>query len=141
MPLRIAAISETPLDIAAHFAAVNEPWVGGVTSFIGTVRAQDPDASTDVVALEYSAHPDAAAALRTIVAEAVGETQASVAVSHRVGRLAVGDIAVVIVVATAHRDAAFTICRAIIEGIKQALPVWKKQWTADGEAAWKGIGG
>ena len=63
------------------------------------------------------------------------------AVSQRVGRLAVGDAAVVIAVGTAHRDDAFQICRTLIEEIKRGLPVWKKQWTDDGEAAWKGIGG
>lgn len=141
MAIKIAAISDTALDVAVHFAAVQEPWVGGVTSFVGTVRAQDPDAATAVVALEYSAHPDAEVTLRDIVTAAVGETQAAVAVSHRIGRLEVGDIAVVIVVGTAHRDAAFTICRDIIERIKAALPVWKKQWSADGDAVWKGIGG
>ena len=93
------------------------------------------------MALEYSAHPDAEATLHDIAMSAIGDRRAIVAVSHRVGRLAVGDAAVVIAVGTAHRGDAFTICRDVIEEIKRSLPVWKKQWTDDGEALWKGIGG
>jgi len=141
MSIRIARICDTPLDVRAHLAAAEEPWVGAVTSFIGTVRAQDPDAQTPVVALEYSAHPDAEATLHDIVTTQIGDRRAVVAVSHRVGRLAVGDAAVVIAVGTAHREDAFQICRGVIEEIKRALPVWKKQWSEDGEAVWKGIGG
>lgn len=141
MTIAIARISDAPLDAAAHLAAVEQPWVGAVTSFIGTVRAQDPEAAGPVVALEYSAHPDAEATLHDIAMSAIGDRRAIVAVSHRVGRLAVGDAAVVIAVGTAHRGDAFTICRDVIEEIKQSLPVWKKQWTDDGEALWKGIGG
>ena len=63
------------------------------------------------------------------------------AVSHRVGRLSVGEPAVVIAVATPHRAEAFDICRTIIETIKRDLPVWKRQLAADGTAEWKGIGG
>lgn len=141
MSIRIARISDTPLDVAAHLGAVEEEWVGAVASFVGTVRAQDPEARTPVVALEYSAHPDAAATLHDIATSAIGDLRAVVAVSHRVGRLEVGDAAVVIAVGTAHRDDAFRVCRTVIEEIKRSLPVWKKQWTDDGEAAWKGIGG
>ncbi len=61
--------------------------------------------------------------------------------SHRIGRLDVGDAAVVIAVAAAHRDAAFPVCRALIEAIKTDLPVWKRQVEADGTTAWKGLGG
>lgn len=141
MTIAIARISDAPLDAAAHLAAVEQPWVGAVTSFIGTVRAQDPEAAGPVVALEYSAHPDAEATLHDIAMSAIGDRRAIVAVSHRVGRLAVGDAAVVIAVGTAHRGDAFTICRDVIEEIKRSLPVWKKQWTDDGEALWKCIGG
>ena len=94
MTIAIARISDAPLDAAAHLAAVEQPWVGAVTSFIGTVRAQDPEAAGPVVALEYSAHPDAEATLHDIAMSAIGDRRAIVAVSHRVGRLAVGDAAV-----------------------------------------------
>ena len=73
MTIAIARISDAPLDAAAHLAAVEQPWVGAVTSFIGTVRAQDPEAAGPVVALEYSAHPDAEATLHDIAMSAIGD--------------------------------------------------------------------
>ena len=141
MTVRIAAISPEPLDLGEHLAAVDDAAAGAVTTFIGRVRDHDPDAATAVVALEYSAHPDAEATLRRIASDAIGDGAAIVAVSHRIGRLTVGDAAVVIAVASAHRAEAFEVCRAIIETIKTDLPVWKRQVEADGTTAWKGIGG
>jgi molybdopterin synthase catalytic subunit len=139
--VRIAAVSEETLDLDAHLAAVDDPTLGAVTTFIGRVRDNDPDAETAVVGLEYSAHPDAEATLRRIAAEAEGDAGAVVAVSHRIGQLAVGDAAVVIAVASEHRAEAFAVCREIIEAIKRDLPVWKRQHEADGSSSWKGIGG
>lgn len=137
--VRIAAVSAAPLDLAAHLAAVADPAMGAVATFLGTVRDSDPDAVGEVVALEYTAHPDAEATLRTL-AEASGDG-VLVAVSHRAGRLTIGDAAVVIVVASAHRAEAFDACRRLIESIKTELPVWKRQVEADGTTAWKGLGG
>lgn len=156
--VRIAAIVEHPLDLDAHLAAVDDPRLGAVTTFVGRVRNNDPDAGSPVVGLEYSAHPDATATLRRIAAEAEGDAGGAaevdgggaavgrdagtlVAVSHRVGQLAVGDAAVVIAVASAHRAEAFAVCREIIEAIKRDLPVWKRQHESDGSSSWKGIGG
>lgn len=139
--VRLAAISEDALDIDAHLAAVEDPRLGAVTTFLGRVRDNDPDAQTPVVGLEYSAHPDAEATLRRIAEEAGGDAAAVVAVSHRIGRLEVGDAAVVIAVASEHRAEAFDVCRAVIEEIKRELPVWKRQVESDGTTSWKGIGG
>lgn len=140
-PVRVAAISDGPLDLDAHLRAVDDPRMGAVTTFVGRVRDHDPDAATAVVALEYSAHPDAEAALARLAAEAVGSSGALVAVSHRVGTLQVGDAAVVIAVASAHRAEAFEVCRTLIETIKTGLPVWKRQVESDGTAIWLGLGG
>ncbi|MFB4349501.1 molybdenum cofactor biosynthesis protein MoaE [Microbacterium sp. CR_7] len=143
--VQLAAISEQPLDVDAHLRAVEHPALGGVTTFIGRVRDNDPDADTPVVGLEYSAHPDAEAVLRSIAekagADAVGSARVDVAVSHRIGRLDVGDAAVIIAVAAEHRAEAFEVCRAVIEDIKRDLPVWKRQLESDGSTLWKGIGG
>ncbi len=141
MPVRLTAISAEPLDLHAHLVAVQDAAAGAVTTFVGLVRDHDPDAATAVVALEYSAHPDAEAALHRIAEEAIGDTGALVAVSHRTGRLEVGDAAVVIAVAAAHRAEAFEVCRAVIETIKTGLPVWKRQVESDGTATWLGLGG
>lgn len=140
--VRLAAISENPLDVDAHLRAVEDPAHGAVTTFIGRVRDNDHDAHTAVVGLEYSAHPDAETTLRRIAQEAGdGSTSAVVAVSHRIGRLDVGDSAVVIAVASGHRAEAFEVCREVIEAIKRDLPIWKRQLESDGSTAWKGIGG
>lgn len=139
--VRLAAISAEPLSLDAHLAAIDDPTAGAVTTFVGRVRDHDPDAATAVVALEYSAHPDAQTALQGIAERAAASTGAIVAVSHRIGRLAVGDAAVVIVVASSHRAEAFAVCREIIETIKTELPVWKRQVESDGTTAWKGLGG
>lgn len=139
--VRVAVISAEPLDLDAHLRAVDDARMGAVTTFVGRVRDHDPDAATAVVALEYSAHPDAAAALARLATAAIGSSGALVAVSHRVGVLQVGDAAVVIAVASAHRAEAFDVCRTLIETIKTDLPVWKKQVESDGTATWLGLGG
>ncbi|WP_374975319.1 molybdenum cofactor biosynthesis protein MoaE [Microbacterium trichothecenolyticum] len=139
--VRVAAISAEPLDLDAHLRAVDDSHMGAVTTFVGRVRDHDPDAATAVVALEYSAHPDAASTLARLASAATGSTGALVAVSHRVGTLHVGDAAVVIAVASAHRAEAFEVCRTLIESIKTDLPVWKRQVESDGTATWLGLGG
>ena len=141
MTVRRAAISAEPLVLDEHLALIDDPTMGAECTFVGRVRDHDPDAAGTVVALEYTSHPDAEATLRRLAEEALGDTDAIVAVSHRVGRLAVGDAAVIVCVAAAHRGDAFTVCRALIESIKHGLPIWKRQVEADGTTAWKGLGG
>lgn len=141
MTVQLARISDQPLSLDEHIAAVDSTTAGAVTTFVGRVRDHDPDAADAVVALEYTSHPDAEPALRRIAEAAAAGTDAVVAVSHRIGRLNVGEAAVVIAVASAHRNDAFTVCREVIEAIKRELPVWKRQVEADGTTAWKGIGG
>ncbi|NHI16806.1 molybdenum cofactor biosynthesis protein MoaE [Microbacterium excoecariae] len=139
--VRIAAISADPISVSEHSAVVDDPRMGAETSFVGRVRDHDPDAAGVVAALEYSAHPDAERILGELAERHAARTGALVAVSHRVGRLAVGDVAVAIAVSAPHRAEAFEACRAIIEDIKRELPVWKRQIEDDGRTAWKGLGG
>lgn len=141
MSVRLAEITTGPLSLEHHLAAVDDAAMGAELSFVGRVRDHDPDAHARVVALEYTAHPDAGHVLREIAERAVGDTDAIVAVSHRIGRLEVGEAAVMIAVAAAHRGEGFEVCRALIEAIKTELPVWKRQLEADGSSAWKGMGG
>lgn len=140
-PVRLARVSATVLDLDAHLALVEDATAGAVTTFIGRVRDHDPDASDAVAALEYSAHPDAEDTLTKLAERAAEGTDALVAVSHRVGRLRVGEAAVVIAVASPHRAEAFDVCRRLIETIKTDLPVWKRQIEVDGTATWLGLGG
>jgi molybdopterin synthase catalytic subunit len=60
---------------------------------------------------------------------------------HRVGNLAIGDLAVVVAASAPHRAEAFTACRALIERIKERVPIWKKEWAADGSASWVNLSG
>ena len=134
-----ARVEPGPLDVAAHLAAVAHPSAGAVASFVGCVRDHDPAVVGEVVALEYSAHPDAPSVLVRIAAELAAPPEVlGVAVSHRVGRLAVGDAALVAAVSTAHRELAFEVCRALVERVKAELPVWKREILADGSHVWVG---
>ncbi|WJL96301.1 molybdenum cofactor biosynthesis protein MoaE [Microbacterium sp. ET2] len=139
--VRIARISAEPLDLTAHLDAVEDATAGAITTFIGRVRDHDPDAAAAVRALEYTAHPDAERVLTALAQEASGDAGVLVAVSHRVGSLSVGEAAVIIAVAAAHRGTAFEVCRQLIERIKTDLPVWKRQTEVDGTSTWLGLGG
>ncbi|GAA1687516.1 molybdenum cofactor biosynthesis protein MoaE [Microbacterium sediminicola] len=135
----IARITTEPLDLAAHIAAVSGPSTGAVATFLGTVRDHDPGAAGEVTLLEYSAHPDAERILGEIAAACGEGVECTVAVSHRIGELQIGDAAVVVAVGSPHRAEAFEVCRAVIERIKTELPVWKRQHDASGTASWVGL--
>ena len=131
----IAAISTQPLDVAAHTAAVADPAGGAIVSFTGVVR--DHDHGRSVTALEYSAHPTAAAVVAHVAAEfAVRDGVLAIAVTHRLGDLVVGDLAIVVAVSAAHRHTAFTVCAELVDEVKKRLPVWKRQRFADGTDEW-----
>lgn len=133
----MAEVRQAPLSADEVLAAVADPAAGGVSLFVGTVR--DNDHGRAVTRLGYSAHPSAAAELRR-VAEKVASTFGATAVAavHRVGDLEVGDLAVVVAVACGHRGEAFDACRALIDELKQTVPIWKHQQFADGGSEWVG---
>ena len=130
-------IQETPLDIAAVLASVEGDGTGGVTLFVGRVRDHDHD--KDVVGLDYSAHPTALDTMRAIC-ERVADAHPvhGVAAVHRVGRLAIGDVAVVVAAAAAHRGQAFDASRDLIDTLKSEVPIWKHQRFTDGSEEWVG---
>jgi molybdopterin synthase catalytic subunit len=133
--IRLAELRDTPLSADEVLGAVSDPVAGGIALFVGTVR--DNDGGRDVVRLEYSAHPSAAAELRRVaekVAASFGAT--AVAAVHRVGELAVGDLAVVVAVSCPHRGEAFDACRALIDELKRSVPIWKRQQYAGGGSEW-----
>jgi len=133
-----ASLSQTPIDPAAVIAAVSKPGNGGVAVFIGTVR--DVADGRSVVGLDYSAYVEMAEReMAAIVAEAANlDDGIDVAAVHRIGSLAIGDVAVVIAAAHPHRAAAFDACRYVIEQIKRRVPIWKAERYADGSDAWVG---
>jgi molybdopterin synthase catalytic subunit len=135
--VRLIALRESELSVDEVRAAVADPAAGGVALFAGAVR--DCDHGRGVTGLSYSAHPSAADELRR-VAEAIAEKfpVLSIAAVHRVGDLAIGDLAVVVAVACPHRAEAFDACRALIDELKASVPVWKHQRFADGTSEWVG---
>lgn len=142
MTALVGVVSAEPLDLSTHLAAVQSVRFGAVATFIGQVRDHDPDVDGDVVALHYTAHPDAEHVLTEIIARFIPGSdgqEVSIAASHRIGELAVGDIALVACVASPHRAAAFDVCRDLVEAIKAELPIWKRQEAADGSHNWVGL--
>ena len=128
-------VGETPLDLAAHEAAVADPRAGAVVSFQGVVR--DHDHGRGVTLLEYEGHPTAAKVLREVAEEIAADPDVyAVAISHRVGTLAIGDVALVAAVSTAHRAAAFAACARLVDEAKARLPIWKRQVFTDGTDEW-----
>ncbi len=136
--ISIAQISHTALSLDAHVAAVAGPKHGAIATFVGTVRNHDPSVTGEVTALEYSAHPDAAAVLARICADH-DQPDMAIAITHRIGVLAVGESAIIAAVASAHRREALDTLGELIERIKAELPVWKKEILADGSHTWVGI--
>jgi molybdopterin synthase catalytic subunit len=131
----LAEVRETPLSLDEVYAAVSHPAAGAVVLFTGVVR--DHDGGRDVTSLDYSAHPTATAELRR-VAEAIADQEdvRALAATHRVGGLVVGDLAVVVAASAAHRAAAFTAARRLIDELKEQVPLWKHQVFASGDPEW-----
>jgi molybdopterin synthase catalytic subunit len=131
----LVAVSEQPLDVAAHEAFVAHAGAGATVVFCGVVR--DMDEGRAVVELEYQGHPTAEQVLREVAAGFAADPEVlALAVSHRVGTLAIGDVALVAAVATAHRHEAFDVCARLVDEVKHRLPVWKRQVFADGTDEW-----
>jgi molybdopterin synthase catalytic subunit len=134
-----ALVDAGPLDLQSHVDAVADPRAGAVATFVGQVRDHDPSVDGQVSALDYSAHPDAQAILERLVADAAADPDVlGVACSHRTGLLEVGEAAIVVAVATAHRARAFEVCSALVEAVKTELPVWKREILSDGSHHWVG---
>jgi molybdopterin synthase catalytic subunit len=133
--IRLAEVRDTPLSVDEVHNAVADPSAGGIALFSGAVRNHDH--GRDVQHLGYSAHPSAESELRRVCEKIAADFDVTaVAAVHRVGELAVGDLAVVVAVSCPHRAAAFAACRALIDELKQTVPVWKHQVFGDGESEW-----
>lgn len=125
----------SPLSHAVLLGAVESPDHGAIVSFVGAVR--DHHAGRSVIGLSYSAYHDMAEReCAAIVQETEERLGVRIALKHRIGDLAVGDAAVIVVAAAAHRDAAFDACRAVIDAVKRRVPIWKHEHHADGTSSW-----
>lgn len=127
-----AWIGAAALSMDALLAEVGGPEMGGIVTFTGTVRDHAREQQIDH--LEYEAYGAMAEAEMRRIAEQVAQRWPAVrcAMSHRVGRLAIGDAAVMIAVAAPHRPEAFEACRFIIDTLKQTVPIWKKEFATSG---------
>ncbi|MBD5635956.1 MAG: molybdenum cofactor biosynthesis protein MoaE [Candidatus Eremiobacteraeota bacterium] len=131
-------ISPERLDVGALVDAVRDPRSGGLVTFVGYVRETSDDERA-VTGLSYEAHVALALAeIRAIGAEASTRFgPARVAIAHRIGELTIGEAAVAIAVAAAHRAAAFDACEYAIDELKRRAPIWKKEHYASGDASWR----
>jgi molybdopterin synthase catalytic subunit len=134
-------IGEAPLSVADVYASVSDvSSAGGIAVFAGVVR--DEDNGRGVSKLGYSAHPTAEAALRAVVEKAVEQYPIrAVSAVHRIGDLDIGEIAVIVAVATPVRAEAFEACHQIVDDIKATVPIWKHQLFTDGGSEWVGAEG
>lgn len=133
------ALSSAPLVVDRTIAAVAGPARGGIATFLGHVRGTSRGLAVDH--LEYEAYePMALAVMQSIADRIEGEiTGSCVAIHHRLGRLEIGECAVIIAAATPHRTGAFAACRLAIEALKRDVPIWKREFTTSG-AVWIGLG-
>lgn len=126
-------LQATPLVESEVAARIAGPDAGGVVSFVGVVRNHARGQTVDH--LEYEAYPEMAVReMEKIVEAAAKKWQGTrVAIAHRTGRLEIGEAAVIVVAASAHRAEAFEACRYAIDTLKETVPIWKKEVTPDGQ--------
>jgi molybdopterin synthase catalytic subunit len=135
MAVQIAQITTEALDVEKHSAACAVRTTGAVVSFAGVVR--DHDEGRGVTELEYVAHPSAAERLADVADEIAALPGVEhVAVSHRTGVLAIGDVALAAAVSAAHRAEAFAACGRLVDEVKARVPIWKRQRFSDGSEEW-----
>lgn len=129
-------LTREPIDYHALTEAVRSPHCGGVALFLGTVR--DLTGEQVTAHLDYDAYP---AMVERKLAEIEAEVRArwpvgGVAIVHRLGRLAVGEVSVAVAVSCPHRAEAFAACRWAIDAVKELVPIWKKDHGPDGAGEW-----
>ena len=129
-------LSETPFDTASLRARLLDGRVGGYASFEGWVR--DHNDGRIVTGLRYEAYAELAEREgETILVDALQRFDIiDAACTHRIGDLAIGEMAVWVGVSAAHRDAAFAACRWILDEVKARVPIWKHERYAEGDVGW-----
>ena len=130
-------LTTEPIDYNQLTEFVRDHTAGAVTLFLGTVREFTRGVQTSW--LEYEAYPDMArASMAELEAEACQKfTVTKIAISHRTGTMALGEISVAIAVSSPHRDQAFEAGRWLIDTLKERVPIWKKEHFADGREEWQ----
>jgi len=133
--MTLLLLTHEPLDARAAEAAVGDRARGAVSTFQGVVR--DHHAGRRVTRIEYSAYaPMAEEVFRAIAGDAAARFGVgAVAILHRVGDLAVGDVSLIVAVGSVHRQAAMEACAWVVDEIKKRAPIWKKEF-GEGGAFW-----
>lgn len=131
-------LTSNPIEIPSLAAELHDPAAGAIVTFDGRIR--NHNGGRAVNHLEYQAYPALALATGKIILEeeAARYGLLGARAEHRTGPLAIGDAAVWVGVASAHRGAAFDAARAIMERLKYELPIWKKETYVDGQTEWVG---
>jgi molybdopterin synthase catalytic subunit len=126
-------ILDKPLALNACYDFVTSPACGGIDLFVGTVR--NATKGKEVISLEFESYiPMALAEMNKIAQTIIEKWQANrVSIHHRVGKLGISDIAVIIAVSAPHRAATFAACQYAIDTLKETVPIWKKEIFKDGE--------
>jgi molybdopterin synthase catalytic subunit len=135
--VHVADRANEVIDPMAALDFVSDPGFGGITMFVGRIR--DLNHGRRVTGISYDMYrPLALARFAEIAAQATRGVGPALKlyIAHAVGRLHVGDVAVVVAAGTPHRDEAFRACRAAIEAVKHTTPIWKQEHFEDGDSAW-----
>ncbi|MBP6620367.1 MAG: molybdenum cofactor biosynthesis protein MoaE [Leadbetterella sp.] len=126
-------LTQTVLSLEACSAFVSADNVGGIVTFVGTVRNQTK--GKRVLKLDFEAYePMAVSEMSKIAQQAIEKFQIhKIAIHHRTGILEVGEVPVIIAASSAHRRAAFEACQYAIDTLKETVPIWKREIFEDGE--------
>jgi len=129
-------ISASPIDVLAVVDSVKSPAVGAIDVFIGTTRNHSK--GREVTSLEYEAYVPMALKNMTEIADTARQlwNLHEVSIVHRIGKVAIGEPSIVIAVSSSHRDEAFRACRFLIDQLKLRVPIWKREYFADGTFEW-----
>jgi len=129
-PVKLAAVTEDPLDVDALRRLVSDPGSGATVLFVGTTR--------DVESLEYESYVEMAREQLEQLAQSVARKHGlnAVAVAHRVGVVALSEPSIVVAVSAAHRAGAFAGARALLDAVKAQAPIWKREHPHDRPARW-----
>ncbi|OKL55007.1 molybdenum cofactor biosynthesis protein MoaE [Bowdeniella nasicola] len=130
-----AEVTSDPIDVAALQHAVTRKEAGAILTFCGAVRNHDGGRAVD--AIEYSGHPSADQIIRDVACDMADAFDVhALGVIHRIGKLGIGDDALVAVVAASHRAEAFACLIQLVDEVKARLPIWKLQKFSDGTDEW-----
>jgi molybdopterin synthase catalytic subunit len=135
------AITFAPLSVEEIYNLAEDPANGAIVVMSGTVRNQTD--GKPVISLEYQAYEPMAIVVFQVIAEQIRtqwDNVNRVVIHHRIGKLNIGEISVLVAVGCPHRGEAFAACQYAIDTLKHNAPIWKKEWFKDGSSTWVSIG-